>query len=682
MCGIVGGNSSQWRYEEALNTIAYRGPDSRRIQRFQDFTMGFVRLAIMDLSDNGMQPMIAEDGNTAIVFNGEIYGFMPLKRELEKKGYCFHSHSDTEVILYAYQEYGDAFIDKIDGMYAIGIYDKRVRCIKLYRDRAGIKPLFYYYDGKKFAFASEIKTIKALCNDVEFITDHTAIYDFLTYNYIPDPKTIYRNLYKLLPAHYLRFEIPTQTITNNEPYWQLKVNENESGAINVEEVKEEIGRLIHESVKEQLVADVPVGSFLSGGIDSSIITYEIKQLNPMIEAFSMGFGYQKYNELEYAELLATHINIIRNEQIANKSDIEILYPHLVEWYDEPFADTSAYPTYLVSKMAREKVTVVLTGDGGDEVFGGYSRYNTYRLEAGTLEMQTHLERMCELTDGMTKEKKRLWKRELCMDDDYDDYWAIREHYHQDLPPLTRFQYVDFHTYLPGDILTKVDRASMQVSLETRIPLLSQNVIEYVFSLPEQVRCPSGTLKGMMKEAYRGKIPDRILDRRKMGFVVPDTYLRAEENRQEQILTDLWGYQQMNETSDMKKAEDGKVHKFKTYYNILNQWLKMKNEGKGLAEYFIKHKWKEVAIYGMGEIGCRLYEELENSAVKIVYAVDKEGGSVYEGLKVYTLEEDWPTADVLVVTAAFAYDKIVTDIQAKVNIPVVSLEEVVTEGACK
>lgn len=563
MCGILGGNKADWNYAGALESMRYRGPDGLRIKKDTRFNMGFVRLSIMDLSDNGMQPMTSSDGKVSIIFNGEIYGFKTLKDELIRKGYIFKSDSDTEVILNAYLEYGDLFIYKIDGMFAISIYDKRYEKVKLYRDRVGIKPLYYYSDGKNFAFGSELDAVKILLNDVELDIDYTALYDYLTYTYIPEPKSMYKNIYKLEPGKTITYNVTTKKLSKPERYWRLIPDSTISRRKKKEDVEEEIRELVTEAVEEQMVADVPVGSFLSGGIDSSVVIYEALKYNTNIETFSMGFSNKRFDELKYARLMADKFGIRQNEWILDRKIFNKLYTGLKEWYDEPFSDTSAFPTYFIAKLAKEKVTVVLTGDGGDEIFGGYYRYKEFldgkwagkinnRRISGLLEYYFYknnfikkyqlletVSAICPLYDYLQKGKKKEFAKKWGIPKDYDDYWYFRKYYHKELPPLTRLQYMDFKTYLPSDVLTKVDRASMQVSLEARVPLLSKKIIEYAFSLSQEDRNPKGILKGALKNAYKGLIPDQILFRKKMGFSIPGEFIVGKKSIQEEILKTVW-----------------------------------------------------------------------------------------------------------------------------------------------
>lgn len=556
MCGILGGNRDNWDYQKGIQSIYHRGPDGHKVERFKDCTLAFTRLAIMDLSDNGMQPMKSQNGDVAIVYNGEIYGYSSLKRELGKK-YQFKSNSDTEVILNAYLEYGDSFIDKIDGMFAIAVYDKRTMQLKLYRDRAGIKPLYYYCNNGAFAFASELKALVATCTDVEWKTDYTALYDYLFYQYIPEPKTMYLNCYKLPSAHYLTYDLKNNHIHEMKKYWKLHVNTTKGRYRKDEVLCDELRSIISRSVQKQLVADVPVGCFLSGGIDFSIIAYEGNKYNPNIHIYTIGFKEKKYDESQYVNMMVQKYALNCTTQILNHQDVDSIKNRLRVWYDEPFADTSAYPSYIVSKLAKQDVKVVLTGDGGDELFGGYNRYrwfaDTYngkcidseivskvgeRIGVGKYLSSKNMQRFINtgldnylpyisITEKSAVETYRSqWK----ISKDYDPYWYFKKYYKRELPIITRVRYLDFKTYLPGDILTKVDRVSMANSLEARVPFLGREVIEFAFSLSEEECCNSCMLKRILKAAYEDAIPSRILYRKKRGFSVPPNYFAARQKK--------------------------------------------------------------------------------------------------------------------------------------------------------
>lgn len=550
MCGILGGNNRKWDFKKGIQAISHRGPDGQKIRHMEGFSMAFARLSVIDLSEKAMQPMTSRDGNVTIVYNGEIYGYASLKKRLKQK-YKFCSGSDTEVILYAYLEYGDSFIDKIDGMFAIAIYDRRTLQIKLFRDRTGIKPIYYYYDGVNFAFASELKALTAACTTINFQIDYTAVYDYLFYQYIPEPKTLYKNCFKLLPAHRLVFDIRKKRICSIRSYWKLHINTAKGRYRKDSVLCEELKSLLDESVREQLEADVSVGTFLSGGIDSSIISYISNRHSPDICTFTIGFENPAYNEAPYAKLLVKEYGLNCVERILSDSDIRSIHHRLREWYDEPFADTSAYPSFVVSQLAREKVTVVLTGDGGDELFGGYERYqiyadimkkkaldsrlisavskyiNVYRLFPDRIKNQyicTGLEAYLPLIFLSDERFAKRFRKKWNIDRDYDVTWYLKKYYKKDLPPMTRARYLDFKTYLPGDILTKVDRVSMANSLEARVPFLSRKLVEFAFSLSESECCTSDNLKRILKSTYQKELPVELVNRRKTGFCVPEEYL--------------------------------------------------------------------------------------------------------------------------------------------------------------
>lgn len=562
MCAILGGNNAKWDYQSGIECMQHRGPDGFRIECMNEATFAFARLAIIDLSSNGMQPMFSEDKSVCVVFNGEIYKYGDLKKQLQKK-YCFRSETDTEVLLYAYIEYGDWFIDKIDGMFAVAIYDKRCGKIKLFRDRVGIKPLYYYVQGRDFGFASELKGLVNMIHTSQLRIDQTAVYDFLTYTYIPEPKTVYKNFFKLEPAHYLIYDLHEKRIQKKAAYWKLRINAHEEQGGHFNEAKYELRKRISKSVRSQMIADVPVGTLLSGGVDSGVVTFECHNIDKQIQTFSMGFEARDYDEIQYAHQLVKTWNLNNHEKIFNKASFDQLYGNLRQWFDEPYADVSAFPTYGILQLAKEKgVTVLLTGDGGDEVFGGYdvieAMYekrgisnkkisffyeNYFRKRAGDKfwEDRYFLDDVAFLSQkrhwALRKQKKR-YAEHLRIPKDYDDYWFIRNHYHKELPPITRVQIVDFHTFLPF-VLNKVDRTSMALSLEVRVPLLDRDIIEYAFSLPQDVRCPNRKKKELLKQAYP-EIPYEIKYREKQGFGMPGQYISVKERSCETVLREKWG----------------------------------------------------------------------------------------------------------------------------------------------
>lgn len=550
MCGILGGNNSKWDYENGIQSLYHRGPDGCRVENLGDIVMAFSRLAIIDLSDNGMQPMTSLDGNVTIIYNGEIYDYKALENELKRK-YKFHSTSDTEVILNAYLEYGDKFIEKIDGMFAIAIYDKRTMQLKLYRDRTGIKPLYYYCRGNQFAFASELKAIIKACTDLRWETDYTALYDYLFYGYIPDPKTVYKDCYKLPPAHALIYDLKDNKILEIKKYWKLHVNTAKGRYRKASVLCDDLRDILSRSIEQQLIADVPVGCFLSGGVDSSIIAYESNKINPDIHTYNIGFVEKEYDESVYADLMADRYHMNHKKMILSYRDVDNIKGKLKLWYDEPFADTSAYPTYIVSNLAKKDVTVIVSGDGGDELFGGYRRYSAWAetlndkpidneliskigriLKINSFIPDSYMKRFVNtsldnyfpyilLTDEKTVEDYRVkWN----IGKDYDPYWYFKKYYKKELPIMTRVRYLDYKTYLPADVLTKMDRVSMANSLEVRVPFLGKEVIEFAFSLSEEECCSPQELKKILKEAYEDVVPKELLYRKKMGFAIPPVYM--------------------------------------------------------------------------------------------------------------------------------------------------------------
>lgn len=574
MCGIFG--YTGFKKEElekarrSLNTLSHRGPDQWGDWYDDNIYIGHRRLSIIDLSENAKQPM--EDHDIVIAVNGEIYNFKELRKELEAK-YKFRSLSDSEVLLHGYKEWGiDELLTKIDGMFAFCIYDRGKKNLYLVRDRVGIKPLYYSEINGCFAWSSELKALEKLYHKSILELDKTASYDFLTYLYIPTPKTYYKNVYKLEPAHYLEINLHSYT-AKKVCYWQLKPQKK---SISLQEAAISLRTLINKSVKEQLVSDVPIGFFLSGGIDSSIVVAEATKFTENVHTFTIGFGQNKCDEFEYAELIAKHFNTNHKQKLLDHSYVLNNLNRLKEWYDEPFADTSAFPTFLVSKFSRESSKVVLTGDGGDEVFGGYNwyfkfsklqenqfpvlkllkppvsalkgRFRNLLIGKKANRLENYL--LCDdlvlytkLMGGMLKEEKIHYSKAWEIPKDYDDYWYFRKYYRINLPILTRLQFLDFHTYLHDDILTKVDRVSMAVSLEARVPLLSKEIIEFAFSIPYKLIFHGNTLKGLLKFAYKDILPDIILNRGKRGFSIPHLnrvfHERFGLSKQESILNKLY-----------------------------------------------------------------------------------------------------------------------------------------------
>ena len=543
------------RAERALSRLAHRGPDATGITLHGEVFMGHRRLSVIDLSEAGRQPMLSSAGDVAITVNGENYNFRDLRDELGREK--FRSGSDSEVVLHGYRQWGiDRLCERLDGMYAAVVSDRIRRKLFLFRDRPGIKPLYYGRVGDSFVWASELKAIECFFLPGELTIDPTALLDFLTYRYVPSPKSLYREISKLPPATILEVDLDSGAILQRE-YWRPPAEDEE--VANTDALAEELRGLLQESVREQMVSDVPLGFFLSGGLDSSIITGIAAKDHIDCRAFSIGFDVQSHDETEYAAAVARHFGAVHTRKEIRADDATDLIARMLAWYDEPFADTSALPTYHVSALARTNVTVALSGDGADELFGGYAWYHRFwklrRLQgplsgqgrpplnlpyrhnpssfAGKAMKAFALWGQFDplalyagvVSDPMMKERRR-YRQEMGIAEDYDDLWALRRYWKPELSPLKQLQYLDFHTFLPDDILTKVDRVSMAVSLEVRVPYLSRKLIEFAFRMPPSFLMLNGQLKGGLKYAYRDMLPPQILGRRKKGFSIPTSQWKS------------------------------------------------------------------------------------------------------------------------------------------------------------
>jgi asparagine synthase (glutamine-hydrolysing) len=561
MCGIVGiidlyKKASVEKLTEMSSVMSHRGPDEEGYHVDGHVALGHRRLSIIDL-ESGKQPMSNEDGTIWITYNGEIYNFPEIKKELIEKGHHFKTRSDTETIIHAYEEYGIQCLEKIRGMFAFGIWDKKKRELFLARDRLGKKPLYYYIENNKFVFASEIKAILQ-DNRVKRELNSVALADYLTYNYIPFPNTIFKNIFKLKPAHFCIVKIRNEAIeTTIKPYWDIKYNPDFSLTENdwIEGLREKI----KEAVKIRLISDVPLGAFLSGGIDSSsVVAFMSMVQDKPVKTFSIGFREEDFSEMEYAKEIAKRFGTEHFELTVEPDAIEVL-PKLAWEFDEPFADSSAIPTYYVSKMARQHVKVILTGDGGDEVFAGYKRYLwakdmskydwlpdgikklLFGVPAKLLPegikgkgMLMHLSKNAfERYAGLNTFSDRSYLKNILNKDilnnlklNYNEnnsnMLKLKQYYESCNVDdyLTKIQYVDTKIYLAEDILTKVDRASMLCSLETRSPFLDHELVEFVASIPSSLKIKKDQTKYILKKTMNGVLPETILYRRKMGFGVP------------------------------------------------------------------------------------------------------------------------------------------------------------------
>jgi asparagine synthase (glutamine-hydrolysing) len=530
--------------------IAHRGPDADGFYVGPGIGLGHRRLSIIDLSTGG-QPLGNEDETIRVVFNGEIYNFAELRTELTARGHRFRTHSDTEVIVHAYEEWGERSVDRFRGMFAYALWDEPKRRLMLVRDRIGVKPLFYSIKPTGVTFGSEIK---AILEDPEVSRDWSpeALDAYLALQYVPTPQTIYRAVWKLPPGHYLVAENGRVSIRR---YWDLTFT-GDGDAAKEDEYLERLDALVTESVRLRLVSDVPLGAFLSGGIDSSAVVAAMVETSPgPVVTTSVGFDEHGFNELEYARRVATHFGTTQREHIVRPEIVDLL-PKLVWHFDEPFADHSAVPTYYVSRAAREHVTVALSGDGGDELWAGYARHRVEQREwsarrllgpvggklAGCAAWRLPLRvkgarslRHLALSPAEACARKHAYglfengiRAALYSADfaasvrDADPFVGFRIAYDScpSPDPLDRALYVDVRTYLVDDIMTKVDRMSMAVSLESREPLLDHKLLEFAARVPTTLKLKNGRTKYLLRRLLERRVPQAIVDRPKHGFEAP------------------------------------------------------------------------------------------------------------------------------------------------------------------
>jgi asparagine synthase (glutamine-hydrolysing) len=560
MCGLVGIFDLKERSAigesvlQAMNeTQHHRGPDGGGTFLAPGVGLGHRRLSIIDLA-SGMQPLFSEDRSLVVVFNGEIYNFQDLTAELQEKGHRFRTHSDTEVIIHAWREWGEACVERFRGMFVFALYDERQDCLFIARDRLGIKPLHYAEIGGRFVFASELKGVLAYPG-VSQALDAQAVDDYMALGYVPDPKTIFGVVRKLPPGHVL-------TLSRGKPvaprqYWDVTFKNHVGGG--VEGIAEELIERLGEAVRLRMIADVPLGAFLSGGVDSSaVVAMMAKASDRPVNTCSIGFDEGGYDETLYAAEVARRYGTVHDVRTVATNDFDLI-DRLSGMFDEPFADSSAIPTYRVCELARRKVTVALSGDGGDELFAGYRRYRWQMTEervrgmvgkggagvlgtlaggagrflggragaisatlkaAGLDPIDSYLSTVGLLGRGA---RRALYTQRMQRDlQDYDAASHIRDIF-RNAPAddfLSRLQYVDYKTYLPGDILTKVDRTSMAVSLEARVPLLDHLFIGWATGIAPGLRLKEGEGKYIFKKALEPYLPADILYRPKKGFAVP------------------------------------------------------------------------------------------------------------------------------------------------------------------
>ncbi len=536
MCGIIGQISKLEQidnevFANMLQSLHHRGPDGNGTY-FADnnlLAFGHTRLSFLDLTDSGKQPFISNNKQVIVTFNGEIYNYLELKKELLNE-YNFVTNTDTEVIIAAYQKWGIAFINKLKGMFAIAIYDKLINKIYLVRDRFGIKPLYYFYNNKYFIFASEIKAIMEsgkVAKDIDF----TAFTDYFVYRYVPSPKTIWKQVYKIPPAHYLSFDIDSFSLSLTE-YWQLNASDKQENEL---VLTSEINNILQNLVAEHVRADVPIGSFLSGGYDSSAMVLYMKNLGLNPETFSIGFDNWEKSEHQFAEVVANHLNVPNKYVIADESSLNLVNKMPIV-YDEPIADISIVPTFMVSQLAKQRVKAVLSGEGADEIFGGYTWQHQFYNEQYNVTWLQKLKQLFKPADTVyfyaqamamgwfdKNELESMLQPHLHQYISDDVHWFYRENFKSTLPPLKAVQYMDMKCFMGELVLTKIDRASMANSLEVRVPFLDHTLFEKVFSLNENQYFKKEQTKFLLYQNIKKYLPQSILNRKKQGFVGPDSY---------------------------------------------------------------------------------------------------------------------------------------------------------------
>ena len=561
MCGICGLNFNDEPLVRAMaETLAHRGPDQDGFYNCDQVSLGHRRLSIIDLSENGRQPMFNEDRSVVLVFNGEIYNFVELREELQARGHRFSSLSDSEVIIHAYEEWGLKSIERLRGMFGYALYDHNKARLLLVRDRIGIKPLYYHHRNGRFLFASEIKAILE-DSQVERKVNYQALYDYLGFEFVPAPQTMFDNIHKLPAGHYLLLEDGQVTISR---YWDLSLKPAEP-MLDFEQAVEQMREHLDFAVKSHLVSDVPLGVFLSGGLDSScIVALMRKHISGPLKTFTIGYEDKTFSELDYAEIVAKHCDtdhqVLMLDRLRPEYVEQTLY-HL----DEPMTDLSTVPLYLLCKQAREHVTVCLSGEGADESFAGYDRFKASRLNRWFNIMPEFMRRdlignlVSMLPDqpqkkGAVNMLKRFvegsnldpsgehlrWQYFLSKkleeslfadgfknSTDRDPFRQVREYSERcdagdDV--LNREIYLDMRFMMTDSVLMKVDRMSMASSLEIRVPLLDHVLVEYMAGLPGDWKLKKLTTKYIFRAALEGMLPDKVIHRGKQGYSLPVKHL--------------------------------------------------------------------------------------------------------------------------------------------------------------
>ena len=559
MCGIAGYISinnaiREQQLKQAVTLLQHRGPNAEGFYFSEDKTVGLAhrRLSILDLSISANQPMFSADGRYCIVFNGEVYNFNELKQQLTDNGVSLKTTSDTEVILELFVQKGPSCFARMNGMFAFAIFDMHEKVLTICRDHLGIKPLFLYQDDGVIIFASELKAIKSLAGQGLSINKEAIPY-FLHLGFIPQPLTIYNKTSKFPSAHYAQISVngtlPNEGHIEFIPFWKLENTFDRKKIDNESVAKIQLEKLLIDSVQKQLISDVPIGTFLSGGVDSSLVTAIAAKLlgAEKIKTFSIAVDDGKFNESKYALQVAAHLKTDHHEFYVKEKEVIELVDKFLPAYDEPFADSSAFPTMMVSRLAKQYVTVALSGDGGDELFHGYGMYQwANRLAAPPWQflkaplfaasqllnskyqrignMFAYPDKKHIITHIFSQEQYYFREQELSkllVNDNFNfDEINHLPNLPNDLSAAERQSFWDLNHYLKDDLLVKVDRASMQYALETRVPLLDYRLVEFAFSLDEKLKIKNGSMKYLLKEVLFDYVPKEIFNRPKWGFGIP------------------------------------------------------------------------------------------------------------------------------------------------------------------
>lgn len=545
MCGIAGYHSNQRAEQDVVkkmtDALAHRGPDASGIFCDKQFGLGHRRLSILDLSNHANQPMQSSCGRYCIAYNGEVYNYKEIAKELDV---TLRTTSDTEVIVESFAKWGTEMVNRLNGMFAIAILDKQTQNLYLFRDRVGIKPLFIYQHNGLFGFSSELKSFQE-SKSFSLTINRKAIPQFLHLGFIPEPATIYNEALKFPAGHY---GIYNGESLKTVPYWQLDDCLTDAVISDENEAKETLSDLLHDSVSRRLMSDVPFGTFLSGGIDSSLVTAVAQRSSSdKIKSFSIGFAESTHDESKFAREVSEHLGTEHHEYTVTEKDALGLIPVMLEHYDEPYADSSAIPTMLVSKLARQEVTVTLSGDGGDELFHGYGAYNwatrlnqplwkathnavgnIFKLGNSRFQRIGNLLRYDDLTNShiLSQEQYLFSESEisaLLIDESSTNLTVENEFertHGRTLIPAEAQALFDLKYYLKDDLLTKVDRASMRFSLETRVPILDHRIVEFALNLSPTLKTNHGIQKYLLKQVLFDLVPKALFERPKWGFSIP------------------------------------------------------------------------------------------------------------------------------------------------------------------